>query len=56
MYATGVGLVMIGLEKAKKSRMKKERVIPSEKKGKQREEGSSFFDKIKSWFDEEDVE
>ncbi|MCK5838506.1 MAG: cell division protein FtsA, partial [Bacteroidales bacterium] len=56
MYATGVGLVMIGLERAKKGRMKKEKAIPAEKKGKQREEGSSFFDKIKSWFDEEGVE
>ncbi|MCK4678787.1 MAG: cell division protein FtsA [Bacteroidales bacterium] len=56
MYATGVGLVMIGLERAEKGRMKKERVLPSEKKGEPREEGSSFFDKIKSWFDEEGVD
>ncbi len=56
MYATGVGLVMIGLERSKKSRMKEERALPSGKKGKSKEERSSFFDKIKSWFDEEDVD
>ena len=56
MYATGVGLVMIGLERSKKSRMKEERALPSGKKGETKKEGSSFFDKIKSWFDEEDVD
>ncbi len=56
MYATGVGLVMIGLERSKKNQMKEERALPSGKKRKSKEGGSSFFDKIKSWFDEEDVD
>jgi len=55
MYATGVGLVMIGLERSEKNMLKSTESQPKSKKS-DKKDRSSFFDKIKTWFDEEDVE
>ena len=56
MYATGVGLVMIGLERAEKERSKfAGNQVMKAKRGHRRER-PGFFDKIKAWFDEEDIQ
>jgi len=52
MYSTGVGLVIIGLERFEKE--KGNNVIVKDKPI--RKTRASFFDKIKNWFDEEEVE
>lgn len=52
MYSTGVGLVIIGLERLEKEKGSNKKT--SEKPV--RKPRSSFFDKIKNWFEEEDVE
>ncbi len=55
MYATGVGLVMIGLERAEKEKSKfpgNQMLKASKDYHKDR---TGFFDKIKAWFDEEDI-
>lgn len=56
MYATGVGLVMIGLAREDKEKFRKE--VEENKKGKKttRKIRPSFFDKIKTWFDEEGID
>jgi cell division protein FtsA len=56
MYATGVGLVMVGLERAEKERSKFAAQQPSREKRYPKRERASFFDKIKAWFDEEDTD
>jgi len=56
MYATGVGLVLIGLTRSLKEKNKQEFVDPKRSKQVSRKDRSSFFDKIKAWFDEEGVE
>ncbi len=52
MYSTGVGLVIIGLERFEKEKGNntkvKEKVVKKTR--------TSFFDKIKNWFEEEEVE
>lgn len=56
MYATGVGLVMIGLERAEKERLKMTENHLTKTRKLQRKDRPGFFDKIKAWFDEEDIE
>jgi cell division protein FtsA len=56
MYATGVGLVMIGLQRAEKERAKRESAGAKKEKKSTRKDRPSFFDKIKAWFDEETSE
>jgi cell division protein FtsA len=56
MYATGVGLVMIGLDRADKERSHTGSNQMIKTKKSQRKERASFFDKIKAWFDEEDIQ
>lgn len=56
MYATGVGLVMIGLERAEKERSKFAGNQVMKAKRDHRREHPGFFDKIKAWFDEEDIQ
>ena len=51
MYATGIGLVIIGLQRIEKESIKIEK--PQKKEEKQSK--GSFFDKIKKFFDEEGV-
>ena len=52
MYSTGVGLVIIGLD-----RFEKENGNNKKTKGKTvKKTRASFFDKIKNWFEEEEVE
>ncbi|MBP6977581.1 MAG: cell division protein FtsA [Bacteroidales bacterium] len=55
MYATGVGLVMIGLERAEKEKSKFPGNQLLKAKKFQQKDRSGFFDKIKAWFDEEDI-
>ena len=52
MYSTGVGLVIIGLERLEKEKTnnKKTKEKPVKK------QRTSFFDKIKNWFEEEGIE
>lgn len=56
MYATGVGLVMIGLERAEKERLKMVENQLTKTRKIHRKDRPGFFDKIKAWFDEEDIE
>ena len=51
MYATGIGLVIIGLQRIEKESVKVEKTQVKETKPVK----SSFFDKIKKFFDEEGV-
>lgn len=51
MYATGIGLVIIGLQRIEKESVKVEKPMKEEKKVVK----GSFFDKIKKFFDEEGV-
>lgn len=53
MYATGVGLVMTGLEKLERS-SRREQDLKGGKKGGKGGRGGSFFDKIKKMFESED--
>ncbi|HNS17618.1 MAG TPA: cell division protein FtsA [Bacteroidales bacterium] len=55
MYATGVGLVMIGLERAEKEKSKFTGNQMMKAKRNHHKERPGFFDKIKAWFDEEDI-
>jgi len=52
MYSTGVGLVIIGLDRFEKENGNNKKV--KEKSAKK--DRASFFDKIKNWFEEEEVE
>ena len=56
MYATGVGLVMIGLERAEKERSKFAGNQMMKARRDHRRDRPGFFDKIKAWFDEEDIQ
>lgn len=56
MYATGVGLVMIGLDRADKERSKFAGNQMMKARRDHRRERPGFFDKIKAWFDEEDIQ
>jgi len=56
MYATGVGLVMIGQERIEKEKAKTAPIPGKKEKRPIKKERASFFDKIKAWFDEEGVE
>jgi cell division protein FtsA len=56
MYATGVGLVLIGLERAEKERSRFAGNQIMKAKRDQRRDRPGFFDKIKAWFDEEDIQ
>ncbi|HOW26666.1 MAG TPA: cell division protein FtsA [Bacteroidales bacterium] len=56
MYATGVGLVMIGLERADRERSKFAGNQMMKARRDHRRERPGFFDKIKAWFDEEDIQ
>lgn len=52
MYSTGVGLVIIGLERLEKEKSNNQKI-----KGKPaKKPRTSFFDKIKNWFEEEELE
>ncbi len=51
MYATGIGLVIIGLKRMEKEALRADKPVQKPKKPSR----SSFFDKIKSFFDEEGV-
>jgi cell division protein FtsA len=55
MYATGVGLVMIGLDRAEKEKSKFAGNQMMKVKKDHRRDRPGFFDKIKAWFDEEDI-
>lgn len=55
MYATGVGLVMIGLNRAEKEKSKFAGNQMMKVKKDYRRDRPGFFDKIKAWFDEEDI-
>ncbi len=56
MYATGVGLVLIGLDRAEKERLKFAGNHVMKAKRDHRRDRPGFFDKIKAWFDEEDIQ
>ena len=56
MYATGVGLVQIGLTRSVKENNKQDSADTKKSKKSIKRDSSSFFDKIKAWFDEEGVE
>jgi len=56
MFATGVGLVQIGLSRSLKEKDKQVSSDSKKQKQSSKKERSSFFDKIKAWFDEEGVE
>jgi cell division protein FtsA len=51
MYATGIGLVIIGLKRVEKDAQKVEKPVVKAKKPPR----GSFFDAIKNFFDEEGV-
>ncbi len=54
MYATGIGLVIIGLERFEKD-LNKEKEKSGKNEKAARKARSGFFEKIKGWFDEEQI-
>lgn len=54
MYATGIGLVIIGLERFEKD-LNKEKEKSGKNEKAARKAKSGFFEKIKGWFDEEQI-
>jgi cell division protein FtsA len=52
MYSTGVGLVIIGLERFEREKGNNDKV----KEKPVKKTRTSFFDKIKNWFEEEEIE
>lgn len=54
MYATGVGLVIIGSQKAEKERQRNVNAINNKPEAQKKPKGG-FFDTFKKWFDEEDI-
>jgi hypothetical protein len=57
MFATSVGLIMKGLEKIdKQSKKEVTTTSASTIKGHSKDKSSGFFDKLKSFFDEESVQ
>ncbi|HOI00053.1 MAG TPA: cell division protein FtsA [Bacteroidales bacterium] len=54
MYATGIGLVIIGLERFEKD-LNKEKEKSGKNEKATRKARSGFFEKIKGWFDEEQI-
>jgi cell division protein FtsA len=55
MFATGIGLVMLGMKRTEKELNKIPKSQEKTEK-KQKKDKTAFLDKIKTWFDEENVE
>lgn len=54
MYSTGIGLVILGLDRFEKERVQENQNSLAMNKSLQKEKGR-FFDKIKNWFEEEQI-
>ena len=55
MFATGIGLVILGLQRIEKESVKTEEPQEKEKERAKKPPKGSFFDIIKKFFDEEGV-
>ncbi len=62
MFATGVGLVIVGIKRTEKDAVAweekpegKRRKLLKSKKGKSDDRPASFLDRIQNWFDSEDI-
>ncbi len=54
MYATGIGLVITGMERFERELVKENMLTRNDRKAPRREK-SGFFEKIKNWFEEEQI-